>query len=615
MLYDKCEKIKYEIKGKIMCGIVGYFGKENVEETLISKLKLLEYRGYDSAGIAVKCGSEVKLTKAIGEIKNLEAVMQPLEGAYLGIAHTRWATHGKPSEDNAHPHVSENSDWTIVHNGIIENYEQLKTKLVKSGYHFYSDTDTEIVAKLLEYYRKKVTIANNHEALIRCCSRLEGSYALAVINRNQDKIYFAKNKSPLYCALNGEEFMLASDPICFAGFAKEYYALKDKEFGYYMKDRLVFFNDLNAQIEKKPVKLDASAYDLRNDYPHFMIKEINESKRVLENIRDYYSEGTPLKALEKVDWEKIDDIKIVGCGTAFHAGLLGANIIEKFLGIECNAYVGSEFRYKNPKIGERSLVILVSQSGETADTLAALEIAREKGAVSVAVVNVEYSALAKSADIALPIKAGVEIAVASTKAYIAQISVLYILAVKIASLKFKSGYSLGALDKVINAIGGEDEQELKYIANKLQYKNDLYMIGRGDDYCTAQEACLKIKETSYINANTYFAGELKHGFLALIEEKSYVIVFATEKDVLSKTLANAAEAKARGARLIVLTDIDLDEDTMKNFYHVLKVPKVDSPLQAIVNIIPWQKIAYYMSIGKGYNPDKPRNLAKSVTVE
>ena len=598
-----------------MCGIVGYFGNGNVEETLISKLKLLEYRGYDSSGIAVKNGDRLVVTKAVGEIKNLENVIVKTEGARIGIAHTRWATHGRPSEENAHPHVSENTEWAVVHNGIIENYESLRANLQKSGYAFYSDTDTEIVAKLLEYYRKKGYIANNHEALIRSCAKLEGSYALAVVNRRQDKIYFAKNKSPLYCAVEKGEFMLASDPICFVGFAEEYYALKDKEFGYYSEGKLVFFNDLNAQIEKPALKLDCAAYDLKNDYPHYMIKEINESKRVLEAIKEFYSTGNSLSEIEKIDFENVDDIKIVGCGTAYHAGLVGANIFEKMLGVECNAYVASEFRYKDPKLSERSLVVLVSQSGETADTLAALEIAKEKGAKTVAVVNVEYSALAKGADVCLPIKAGVEIAVASTKAYIAQITVLYLLAEKIAQIKKGSDFSLDAVNEVIEALSDENDKQLKFIANKLQYQESLFMIGRGDDYCTAQEACLKIKETSYINANTYFAGELKHGFLALVSDNSYIIVFATEKDVLKKTLANAEEAKARGGKLILLTDVELDKEQKNNFYRIIKVKDVNSPLQSIVNIIPWQKIAYYMSVDKGYNPDKPRNLAKSVTVE
>ena len=598
-----------------MCGIVGYFGKENVEKTLLKKLKLLEYRGYDSAGIAVKSGDNIKITKALGEIKNLESSIEYLDGATLGIAHTRWATHGRPSTENAHPHVSENTDWAIVHNGIIENYEQLKTKLCQSGYRFYSATDTEIIAKLLEYYRKKGTIANNHEALIRSCSKLEGSYALAVINKKQNKIYFAKNRSPLYCAINGEEFMLASDPICFSGFANEYYALKDKDFGYYAKDKLVFFNDLNAQIEIEPIPLDCDTFDIENDFPHYMIKEINESKKVLSAIKDYYSQSGKLDALEKIDWNAISGVKIVGCGTAYHAGLLGANIFEKALGFECSAFVASEFRYKDPKINANTVVILVSQSGETADTLAALDLSKRKGAKTIAVVNVEYSTLAKSAEISMPIKAGVEIAVASTKAYVAQIAVLFLLAQKIAQIKFGKVLSFNAFDELSSAVLNEDETRLKYIANKLQYQEALFMIGRGDDYCTAQEACLKIKETSYINANTYFAGELKHGFLALISSGTYVIVFATEKGVLSKTLANAAEAQARGAKLILLTNEDIDDETASKFSEIIKVPFVHSDLQAIANVIPWQKIAYYMAINKGYNPDKPRNLAKSVTVE
>ena len=599
-----------------MCGIVGYFGNGNVENILVKKLKLLEYRGYDSSGIAVKSGETLKVTKAKGEISNLEKIIEPLKGANIGIAHTRWATHGVPCELNAHPHLSMDNEWAIVHNGIIENYASLKDKLIKKGYNFVSDTDTEIIATLIEYYRKKRNVTNNLNAIIGACSKLEGSFALAVLNKNRDKIYFAKNKCPLYCAVNGDEFMLASDPICFVGFSKEYYSLENKEFGYYGDGDLYFSDDLFRQVEKEPLKLDCSAYNFDNDYKHFMIKEIYEVKDSIKNVIEYYSDESAYKHFDQIDFKTISDIKIVGCGTAYHASLVGAYIIENMLGIECNAYVASEFRYKDPKVGKNSLVIFVSQSGETADTIAAEDLSRKKGATTLAIVNVEYSALAKTANYFMPIKAGVEIAVASTKAYAAQIAVLYLVAARIKkNLGMGETPVLDELTKLKKAVTIKDQEHFKRIADMLQYQQDLFMIGRGFDYCTAQESCLKIKETSYINANTYYAGELKHGFLALIETNTYVCVFASEKKLLPKTLANAEEAKARGAKLILTTSCEVDDCDKANFDEIIKVTRVDELLQPVADIIPWQIIAYYISVNRGLNPDKPRNLAKSVTVE
>ncbi len=598
-----------------MCGIVGYFGNGCVEDVLIEKLKLLEYRGYDSAGIAVKKDSKINVTKSVGEIANLEKAVKKTDGAILGIGHTRWATHGKPTELNAHPHLSANKEWAIVHNGIIENYAQLKASLEKDGYKFYSDTDTEIVAKLIEYYRTDKFNTKNHEAVLRACKNLEGSFALAIINKNQNKIYFAKNKSPLYCSLKDGEFMLASDPICFVGFADEYFTLKDDEFGFYSDGELVFVDKLDLPIKKEATKLDCSNYNLNNSYKHYMIKEIYEGKDAIRNVIEHYSNERVFSKLDKIDLSKIKNIKIVGCGTAYHAGLVGANMVEKMLGVECNAYIASEFRYSDPKVDENSLVFFISQSGETADTLAAEEISRKKGATTVAVVNVEYSTLAKNATMYFPIKAGVEISVASTKAYVAQIAVLFTIISKLVANKNGEKLSLEPLYELEKAMVVENENRLKLLADVFQYQNNLFMIGRGDDYCTAQEACLKIKETSYINANTYFAGELKHGFLALIEDNTYVVVFATEESVLQKTLANAAEAKARGAKLILHTSLDITKEQEQEFYFVIKVKKLSTQLQNVVNILPWQIIAYYTAIYRGFNPDKPRNLAKSVTVE
>lgn len=600
-----------------MCGIVGYSGKKNVQNVLINKLKLLEYRGYDSAGIAVKIGDDIKVTKAKGEIANLEKVVEPILGATLGIGHTRWATHGVPCEINAHPHLSMNKEWAIVHNGVIENYSALKTELKEKGYEFISETDTEVVANLIEYYGGKPEVKGDLAAIIKACEKLDGSYALAILNKKSDKIYFAKNKCPLYCVVKDGEFMLSSDPICFAGFSDEHYVLEDNEFGYFGNGELYFCNAYGRKIEKNPVKLDCSAYNFKNDFEHFMIKEIYEVKDAISNIIEYYSDNSAWRHFDEIDFKCVKDIKIVGCGTAYHAGLVGAKIIEKQLGVECNAYVASEYRYADAKTDKDSLAIFISQSGETADTLAAEKIARKKGATTLAVVNVEYSTLAKAADYFLPIKAGVEIAVASTKAYVAQIVVSYLIAARIKSnLGYGETPVRGELERLKNAVTIRNIEHFKKIADGLKSRPSLFMIGRGMDYCTALEACLKIKETSYINANAYYAGELKHGFLAIVEENFYVCVFASDEKLLSKTLANAEEAKARGAKLILTTCCDLENYDKSDFLAgIIKTPKTDELLQPAADIVPWQIVAYYISVAKGLNPDKPRNLAKSVTVE
>lgn len=595
-----------------MCGIVGYFGNSKLEDMLINKLKLLEYRGYDSSGIAIKSGEQIYITKSLGEIKNLEAKLKPINGAKLGIAHTRWATHGKPSTVNAHPHLSNDKKWAVVHNGIIENNEMLKKELQGKGFAFYSQTDTEVIPNLLQSLGDGKT---KIETVINACKRLEGSYALAILQVEENAIYFAKDKSPLYCAVNKGEFMLASDPICFVSFADTYYSINDKEYGYFNEDELSFFNENGEEIHKNTIKLDCVSYDIKNSYKHYMLKEIYEEKSAIKSILDYYSGENALKKLEKINFSEYKDIRIVGCGTAYNAGLIGADFFEKLLGIECKTYVASEFRYKDPKIGEKTIVIFISQSGETADTLAALELAKQKGALTIGIVNVEYSAIAKGVDYLLPTKAGVEIAVASTKAYIAQITVLYVLALKIKSVLHNIKFSLKDVEELYTAMGEEDEEEYKKIASILNKQSSLFMIGRGADYYLAKEACLKIKETSYVNANAYYAGELKHGFLALVGEDTYCVTFISDERLLAKTISNAMEVKSRGGKLILTTPLNIDESLLKKFEFVVKSKKISSFLQIIMNGIIWQKIAYYMSDGLNINPDKPRNLAKAVTVE
>ena len=593
-----------------MCGIVGYIGKD-VENVIISKLKKLEYRGYDSAGIAVGSENGYKVFKAKGEIKNLEKIVEKTVGADIGIGHTRWATHGKPDEINAHPHVSSDSEWALVHNGIIENYAEIKEKLIGKGLSFYSQTDSETVAKLLEYY----PAAEGLTALNKVISTLDGSYALAILHRGEKRIYFAKRKSPLYIAIKDGEALLASDIICFGGFAKEYYVIEDGEYGYTDGKEFVVKNEF-GNVEKLPVNLSEDFGSDENVYDHFMIKEIYDTKNALKANYEYYSEESHYEKLYELDLNNFDKVVFVGCGTAYHASLVGAKFFSQKLEIDCFTDVASEFRYSHPIINDRTVVFLISQSGETADTLAAYELAKNAGATTVAVVNVEYSTLAKNADISLPIKAGVEVAVASTKAYSAQLLTLYTAATILEARKKGVKPDLSIIKSFVEHFEYDGLDAYKEIAETLRYQQKIFMIGRGIDYCTANEAGLKVKETSYLNSDIYYAGELKHGFLALIEDKTYVVVFATEKEVLSKTLSNAEEAYSRGAKLILFTCFDaIDKEFLDKCEFVLKVKEVGCGLQAIENIVPWQFIAYYTSVSKGINPDKPRNLAKSVTVE
>lgn len=593
-----------------MCGIVGYIGND-VENVIISKLKKLEYRGYDSAGIAVGTANGYKVFKAKGEIKNLEKVLEPVNDAYMGIGHTRWATHGKPNEINAHPHVSEDNEWALVHNGIIENYAEIKEDLLKQGMSFYSQTDTETVANLLQYYNSD----DGLETLEKTISAIKGSYGFAILKKNDKRVYFAKNKSPLYVAVTENSAIIASDIICFGDLATEYYVIEDGEFGYVEKGKAVIKNKFGF-VRKAPVKLENIDDVSENVYDHFMIKEIYETLPALKNNYEYYSIDENLKNLYALDMKKFNKTVFVGCGTAYHACLFGAQFFREKLDIDCFTEVASEFRYSHPKIDEHTLVILVSQSGETADTLAALEISKNHGATTLAIVNVEYSTLASLSDIFLPIKAGVEVAVASTKAYSAQIATLYVAALALKAAADGEKADVEELHRLVKEFDFGTTDLYKELAETLRYQQKIFMIGRGRDYYSANEASLKIKETCYINSDTYYAGELKHGFLALIDEMTYVVVFATQKDVLSKVLCNAEEAYSRGARLILFTCFsDIDRSFLDKCEFVIKVKDTKNGLQAIENIVPWQFIAYYTSVNKGINPDKPRNLAKSVTVE
>ena len=620
MLKFRCINLKDSLN--FMCGIVGYFGKHPVEDVLIKKLKLLEYRGYDSAGIAVKNYCDLKVTKAVGEISNLQSVVKPLDNAYLGIGHTRWATHGKPTVTNAHPHISGDEAWAVVHNGIIENYELLRKTLIDDGYTFLSHTDTEVIAMLLQSTlearfnaQSSLNTKDYLNVFVDSCTKLTGSYALGVVNKNANCILFAKNHSPLYVASNENECMIASDPTCFVGFSQTYFALSDGDFGTIDETGITFYDKALNVTKKTPVKLNLTYTGDTNDFNHFMIKEIYESRKVIDNLTSYYSKPESLSGFTKETFSKITNVKIIGCGSSYHASLIGAKMMQEKLGIDCSAYVASEFRYSTPTFSQNTMAIFVSQSGETADVLGALNLAKSRGALTVSVVNVEHSTLAQSTAITMPQKAGMEIAVSSTKAYVSAVIVLYILALKFQSLIKDEGFSLDEIAKLKDLLEIEKEPEYQLIAQLLVKSNNLIMLGRGYDYYTALEACIKIVGTSYTSATPYFAGELKHGPLALVTNDTYVIAFATDSEILTKTLSNAEETAARGAKLILCTPIDLPKEQASRFEKIIKVNKLDSPLQTVINVIPWQIIAYHMSLIKGHNPDRPRNLAKSVTVE
>lgn len=598
-----------------MCGVVGYIGKKTVDKELVNVLKSLEYRGYDSAGVAYIKDGEISVIKSAGKISNLENILLEDKNCVCGIAHTRWATHGKPTDTNAHPHLSNNKSWAIVHNGIIENYSELKKDIMKNtSIKFASETDTEVVSQLLEIYdcEDKIT------TLINVCKMLEGSYALACLNKDNDGVlYLAKNKSPLYVAVNNFEVYVASDPICFAGKCDEYYSLEDNEFAKLSVNNVQFYNNKHISIDKKSIKLTNHEMNLgKKNYPHYMLKEIYEVPTVLNRIVGVYRDNCVLDKFTLDFVKSFRKIVIIGCGTAYHAGLMGERFLEKFAGLECRTFVASEFRYANHIIDKNTLCIFVSQSGETADTLACAEIAKASGATCVGLTNVLYSSLAKMVDIILPVCAGPEIAVASTKAYSAQIAIFYMLAKHIE--KLRNGSSVDILFE-IEVLSGKYPNPMEYdlddLVDELVSVKDAFFIGRDLDYITATEGSLKLKEITYINSSAYPSGELKHGFLALVENGTHLFVLATQKDLLDKTLNGASEGHARGGKIILITQLDLPEEKLSQVYKLIKLPKFTEDLMPIVAVGVFQILSYLVSVKKGINPDQPRNLAKSVTVE
>ena len=599
-----------------MCGIVGYVGHKSTGSRLINLLKNLEYRGYDSSGVAVQQNGKIYITKAEGKIANLEKIIENDE-AMTGIAHTRWATHGKPTTINAHPHSSDNKDWAVVHNGIIENFETLKRDVEKGhGISFVSETDTEVVPQLLEYYSNPQT--KYIDTLIDVCNMLEGSYAIACMNKNlNDHLLLAKKKSPLYVATNGEEILVASDPICFVNKVNEYYMLEEDEFCDASKEGIYFYNNKHENISKQLVKMDEIDEVVgKQEYSHFMLKEINEIPSVLKRIVKTYRDNNVMSQFSKEKMSQFNKIVLVGCGTAYHVALMGAKYIEKISRIDARAFVASEFRYVNPIIDEHTLCIFVSQSGETADTIAAQELAKSKGATTIALTNVLYSSLAKKVDIILPVCAGHEIAVASTKAYNAQVTIMYMFAKHLANvLQNKDFDYLAQIDDLAHSVKLPEKSELQQVAKEIVNEQMSFFIGRDMDHITSEEASLKLKEITYINSTAYPSGELKHGFLALVEKDTPLFVIATEKDLLDKTLNGAHEAYARGAKVILVTQLDVAPEKCEFVHDTIKLQNFDEDLMPITSIIAFQLISYYVSVERGYNPDQPRNLAKSVTVE
>ena len=613
-----------------MCGIIGYIGHQKASPILINGLLRLEYRGYDSAGISTIEKNGLSVMKDKGRVKNLYNLngIDSLEGT-IGIAHTRWATHGKPSKENAHPHLDNSNSFAVVHNGIIENYNDLKKLLLDNGYTFHSQTDTEIIPNLIHYYYSKDKKNDDKKvlrAVQKACKSLKGSYALQIISKYMpDNMIVVRKDSPLVIGKGDGENYISSDIPAILSFTKDFYLLNDNEFALLSRDNVEFFDiDLN-KIDKKltSIEWNASAAD-KNGFDDYMLKEIFEQPTAIrETIGSRLPENEPCNfddlKFTKEFLSKINKIYIVACGTAMHVGLSGKIAIENLCNIPVTVDIASEFRYRNPIIDKNTLCIYISQSGETADTIAALKLAKSKGATTLAVSNVIGSSITREADYSIYTHAGPEIAVASTKAYTSQVMLLIILAIYFAEiLGTTTSSELTKLKKDIFTLPDKIEEalrsseEIKNYAKNIYQEKDVFFLGRGIDYNTALEASLKLKEISYIHSEAYAAGELKHGPIALIENGISVISIITNKNLVEKTISNIQEVITRGAKTLVITNQELPSN---NIDKIVKIPDTNILLSPIVAIVPLQLLSYYISKEKGLDVDKPRNLAKSVTVE
>lgn len=611
-----------------MCGIVGFVGKKQAAPILLDGLSKLEYRGYDSAGMAVYDGSKINITKAAGRLKILDEIThggESMKGT-IGIGHTRWATHGEPSESNAHPHFNADRTIAVVHNGIIENYIKLKKRLTDRGYEFSSETDTEVVAHLLDYYYNK----HNHDpltAVAKVIHRVEGSYALGILFEDYpDKIFTVRKDSPLIVGKSENGNLIASDVPAVLRYTRDVYFIENDEIAQLTEDDISFFNMDEEPIEKqsKHIDWDINAAE-KNGYEHFMLKEIYEQPKA---VRDTISprikdDGIVIEELGMTDEEMraIRKIQIVACGSAYHVGVTSKYVFEGLARIPVEVDLASEFRYRNPILEDGVLVIIISQSGETADSLAALRLAKERGVTTLGIVNVVGSSIAREADKVMYTWAGPEIAVATTKAYSCQLAAQYLLALKFAQVRGQ--LADGQLKEYLNDIRMLPNQiesllgnkgRIQRFANRYAAAKDVFFIGRGIDYAISLEGSLKLKEISYIHSEAYAAGELKHGTISLIEDGTLVAAVVTQEELYKKIISNIVEVKTRGAFILAVTNDD-NIEIEKTADYVIYIPKTNPYFTNSLAIIPLQIFGYYVSVGRGLDVDKPRNLAKSVTVE
>ncbi|MBS5306826.1 glutamine--fructose-6-phosphate transaminase (isomerizing) [Clostridium tertium] len=608
-----------------MCGIVGFVGKKEASPILVEGLSKLEYRGYDSAGVAVLDDGEIKVRKFKGRLKNLadDLEQSPLKGS-MGIGHTRWATHGEPSDINSHPHTNENATISVVHNGIIENYIKLREWLKGKGYEFYSETDTEVIPNLVDYYYK----GDLFEAVVKATSKMEGSYAIGVICKDEpDKIVAVRKDSPLIVGVGKEEYFIASDIPAVINHTREVYLLEDKEFVVMTRDGIEIKTEDGEVVDKDiyHVTWDVDAAE-KGGYEDFMLKEIHEQpKAIKDTLTSRVIKNTKIQ-LDDIDFTKeeleaFDRVFIVACGTAYHAGLVGKTIIEKLAKIPVEVDIASEFRYRDPLITENSLLIVVSQSGETADTLAVLRDAKRIGARVLAITNVVGSSVSREAHHVVYTWAGPEIAVASTKAYETQLIAMYILGIYFGEIKGTINNELSEalkeelmnLSEKVKEILIQKEKLQKY-ASKNYMDKDVFFLGRGLDYAVALEGSLKLKEISYIHSEAYAGGELKHGTIALIEDGTPIIALLTDEKLKDKMISNIREVVTRGAKILGIAN-EGDKEAKEVCDDVIYIPKTNALLTPVLSVVPLQLLAYYMAKQKGCDVDKPRNLAKSVTVE
>lgn len=608
-----------------MCGIIGYVGNDQqAVEVILDGLSKLEYRGYDSAGLAIVEEGRIFVDKKSGKLSNLkDSLKEKVHFANIGIGHTRWATHGVPSDVNSHPHCSCDGKVAIVHNGIIENYSALKSELIEKGYKFISDTDSEVIAQLFSYFYNGDLL----ETIKKVKDRLKGSYALGIIHEAEpEKIVCTRKESPLIIGIGKNSNFIASDVPAILKYTRDVIFLENDEIAILERKKVrVYDKNLNS-IEKSINKIQWDMEQAsKNGYPHFMLKEIEEQPEVVNKTLEFYTKEDGKEKLtdlfEKIDFSKVQEIDIIACGTAYYAGLQGANYLKKIANFKSNVEIASEYRYSDPIIDERNVVVFVSQSGETLDTLMALRLAKSKGAKTIAITNVVGSTISREADVVIYTLAGPEISVASTKAYTAQVITFYLLSLEIALKlnritedKYKNyilkAHSLnGKIKEIFNS-----KEKIKGIAETIKDKKNGFYIGRGIDEKVAREGSLKMKEITYIHTEAFPAGELKHGTIALIENGTMVVVVATQEDMIEKIVSNIKELKARGAYIISITKNsykDIREVSDKALY----ISNIDDLLAPVLAVIPAQLFAYYTAVAKGLDVDKPRNLAKSVTVE